>query len=70
MKKSEYPWWICERRNPQLGVYYIGYGQMSKTAAKEHEKPGYGRNTMHQYPNEEAYKARLADLKKAGESVQ
>ncbi len=67
---SKYPYWIKERHNPQLGAYYVAEGQMSKTAAKKHEGSRlYGSNYMHRFDTVEAYEARLAELKKAGESV-
>lgn len=69
-KKKQQPFWIKERHNPQLGVYYVACGQMSKTAAKNHEKPLYGSNIMHEYETEEAYQDRLAELLATGKSVQ
>lgn len=63
------PFWIKERYNPQLGVYYVGEGQMSRTAAKRHERPLYGENIMHEYPDQKAYEAKLAELRKMGKRV-
>lgn len=65
----QYPYWIKERYNPQLGTYYVAMKQMSKTAARRHEKPGYGYNVMHQYATEAEYTARLAEIKNSGERV-
>lgn len=70
MKTSNYPYWIKQRYNPQLGTYYVGCGQMSKTAAKKHEKSRYGSNTMIEFEDEIDYMERLDELKKSGESVQ
>lgn len=62
-------WWIKERYNPQLGVYHVACGQLSKTAAKAEERSLYGDNVMHAFDTEEAYNARLAELRKNGERV-
>jgi len=48
-------WWIKERHNPQLGVYYLGMGQLSDRAAKAAEKTAYGFNVMLSYDSEEEY---------------
>ena len=63
-------WYIKERHNPQLGTYYVACGQMSKAEAKRYENSLYGENVMHSFETEDAYKKRLAELRKAGESVQ
>ena len=63
-------WWIKERDNPQLGTYWVACGQLSKTAARRIEGSLYGMNLMHGYDTEEAYNARLAQLRKSGERVQ
>jgi hypothetical protein len=64
------PYWIKERHNPQLGVYYVACGQMSETAAKAYERSKYADNTMHRFDDEASYLARLAELRKDGERVQ
>lgn len=64
------PYWIKERHNPQLGVYYVACGQMSRTAAKQQEGGVYGRNYMHPYDTESTYQARLTELSEKGEKVQ
>ncbi len=46
MKKKQYPYWIKQRYNPQLGIYYVKCGQISKTAAKRFYKAIYGENVM------------------------
>ena len=66
MSEKKKPWWIKERSNPQLGVYYVEMGQMSKTEAKKHEKPLYGFNVMHRYENEGDYKDALENFKALG----
>lgn len=69
-KQSEYPFWIKERHNPQLGVYYVAEGQMSKTAARRRERGGcYGSNVMHEFPTRKAYLRRLNALREQGERV-
>lgn len=62
--------YIKERYNPQLGTYYGACGPMSKSAAKRMEKPLYGENFMHGFDTEEAYNARLSELRANGERVQ
>lgn len=63
-------YWITERHNPQLGVYYIAEGQMSGAAAKRKSNPIYGSNIVHGFETEVAYNARLKQLRKQGETVQ
>lgn len=63
-------YYIKERQNPQLGTYYVACGLLSKTAAKRKESGLYGFNIMHPFETEEAYNARLTELREAGESVQ
>jgi hypothetical protein len=62
--------YICERHNPQLGIYYIPCGQMSVRKAKDREKSLYGSNFMHGFETEKAYKAELARLEKWGNKIQ
>lgn len=64
------PWWIKERYNPQLGTYYVGCGQMSKTEAKKHEKTLYGDNAIYRFDSEELYRQEMDKLRANGESVQ
>lgn len=70
MKKKDYPFWIKQRYNPQLGVYYVGCGQMSKTAAIRMRGSLYGSNVMLRFETEGDYNARLEELKATGEKVQ
>lgn len=62
--------WIKERHNPQLGTYWVACGKMSKADARKCERPLYGFNIMHAFDSEEAYNARLDELRKAKERVQ
>jgi radical SAM superfamily enzyme YgiQ (UPF0313 family) len=63
-------YYIKERHNPQLGVYYVLMGQISKAEAKRYEKPGYGDNYMLPYDTEAEYTQAIEKLKAAGERVQ
>lgn len=67
---SKHPYWIKERHNPQLGVYYVAYGQMSKTAALRKAGSIYGSNRMLRFDTGAEYTAKLAALRKAREKVQ
>lgn len=67
---SKFPYWIKERHNPQLGIYYVGMGQLSKTAAKKCEEALYGTNYMQSYSNEADYRLKLDELKAEGKKVQ
>lgn len=69
MKRVKH-WWIRERHNPQLGVYYVAHGQMTKVAALSYEKESlYGDNRMLCFETEADYNAKIKALKDAGESV-
>lgn len=64
-------WWIKERHNPQLGVYYVACGQLSQRATREKERGSlYGSNVMHGFDTQAEYETRLAELKEKGELVQ
>lgn len=63
-------YYIKERDHPQLGTYFVACGKMSKKDAKREENQLYGYNTMHAYDTEEAYNARLVELKASGERCQ
>jgi hypothetical protein len=62
--------WIKERHNPQSGMYYVACGQLPQKRAKKMEQSLYGWNFMQGFSSEEAYKARLEQLRKKGERVQ
>ena len=68
--RNKKPFWIKERYNPQLGTYYVACGQLSKAAAKRKERSLYGENVMHSFDSEDAYKARIRELRKKGAEVQ
>jgi hypothetical protein len=62
--KREKPFWIKQRYNPQLGIYYVPCGQLSKTKAKKMENSLYGSNVMHSYPDEKTYQEALVEIQK------
>lgn len=70
VRMSKKPYWIKERYNPQLGTYYVAYGQMSKTAARKCEGSIYGNNVMRKFDSETEYNLALGLLKHEGKSVQ
>ena len=57
-------WWIKERHNPQLGVYYVGCGQLTKADAKEMEDSLYGSNHMLAFDTKNEYLERLQELER------
>ena len=48
-------WYVKERHNPQLGIYFVACGQMSKTEAKKHEESLYGANYMLPFDSKKEY---------------
>jgi hypothetical protein len=69
--KRQFKYWIKERHNPQLGVYYVASGQMSKAAAKRIEDGSlYGSDYMIDFDTKEEYEAKLHELRESGEKVQ
>lgn len=62
--------WIKERNNGQTATYFVLCGRLFKKEARAKESTLAGFNVMHSFDTEEAYKARIAELKKAGEHVQ
>ena len=62
-------YWIMERHNPQLGVYYIAMGNISAKDA-ESKSSVYGWNHMLKFDSEKEYKAKISDLIEKGERVQ
>ena len=62
--------YIKERHNPQLGVYYVPQGQITVKKAKRMEDSIYGVNIIHRFDTKEAYQAAIDRLKAAGEKVQ
>ena len=61
--------WIKERHNPQLGVYWVTCGQMKISEAKKYEKSSYGNNYMHKFKTEEEYKAKITEIISDGETL-
>jgi hypothetical protein len=61
--------WIKERYNPQLGTYYVPYGQRSKAYARKCENSLYGSALMRPFNTSEEYRARIAELIAEGLSV-
>ena len=62
--------YIKERHNPQLGVYYVGCGQLTAKEVKAYEKPLYGNNYMLKFDTKESYEFKLKELEDNGERVQ
>ena len=62
-------YWIKERHNPQLGVYYVRMGQISAREANQHDNPLYGHNILHRYETQEQYDAELTRLEREGCSI-
>jgi hypothetical protein len=62
--QSKLKWWIKERHNPQIGVYYVGLGQLSEKEAKRYKCNAYGTNTLLSFESEEEYLAKLQQLSK------
>lgn len=54
--------YIKERHNPQLDVYYIAEGQLSKAMAKRKESSLYGYNIMRSFETKDAYDAACKEL--------
>jgi hypothetical protein len=63
-------YYIKERHNPQLGVYYVACGQMSIKKAKQAERRIYGDNYMLSFDTEQEYQAKIKSLKASGERIQ
>lgn len=62
--------YIKERRNPQIGVYYVACGQLTKAKAKQAERSIYGDNFMLAFDTESAYLDCLSELRASGKHVQ
>jgi hypothetical protein len=64
-------YYIKERHNPQLGIYYVAKGQMTKKEARSIGSCSvYGYNIMLAFETEKEYLAALAGLRKDGQRVQ
>lgn len=46
-------YYIKERHNPQLGVYYVALGQLSKKEVGRKERASYGMNVVTGYTKAE-----------------
>jgi hypothetical protein len=66
---SKKKFWIKERYNPQLGVYYVPCGQLSKAAAKRKEHALYGDNIMLEFDTEDEYNAKVEELRRQKKDV-
>ena len=63
-------YWIKERHNPQLGVYYKLYGRgLTVKEAKSMGSSLYGFNYMLKYKTEAEYNNAIEKLKARGERV-
>lgn len=62
--------YVKERHNPQLGVYHVACGQLTKKAAREAEQSLYGYNNMIPFDTAKEYQAHLDYLKEKGIRVQ
>jgi hypothetical protein len=62
-------WWIKERHNPQIGLYYMAVGPLSVKDAQAMERARYGCNYMHKFAGEREYTARLEELRSQGKRV-
>jgi hypothetical protein len=64
-------WWIKERHNPQLGIYYVACEQDYTVAeALKAGNPLYGDNVMHKFLSEKEYRNEVQRLIDKGERVQ
>lgn len=64
-------YWIKERYNPQIGTYYVAYGNTYTVKdAKKAERPLYGQNIMHKFNTKEEYNEEIRRLKNESERVQ
>ena len=67
MAKRTKLFYIGERVNPQFKKsYYVAYGQLSKTAAREKENCVYGSMYMTAYETESEYNEVIENLKTEG----
>ena len=62
-------YWIKERHNPQLGVYYVPYGELDAKQAKEFNNSLYGSNVMLKFKTRKEYQEKIDALKANGERV-
>ena len=63
------PYWIKERHNFQIGIYYVACGQLLVKEAKRKEKSLYGSNIMHRFNTEQSYRTELLRLSIDGQKI-
>ena len=61
--------YILERHNPQLGVYYVAKGKLFKKEAAAYSNAGYGSNYMRSFETEEKYLQEIENLIAQGHRV-
>ena len=64
-KKGKY-YWINERHNPQIGIYYIAYGRISTAEAKKKEQSIYGQNYLHKFNTKKEYLFKIKEIEQTG----
>lgn len=62
-------YWIKERHNTQLGIYYIACGKLAAKEAKKMNHTAYGQNVMLGFDTKKEYETKIAQLVKNGHSV-
>jgi len=63
-------WWIKERHNPQLGLYYVACGQIPVKDARAMGRGSYGYNIMHKFSSASDYEEHLKQIREEGHLVQ
>ena len=61
--KQQKKWWLLERHNPQLGVYWIPLGQLARSTALARENTLYGTNYVHPFDSLKEYQEKCAELR-------
>ena len=63
-------YYIKERYNRQLGIYYVPMGKITVQGAKRWEqRTSYGTNYMRKFETEASYLAEIKRLKDSGEKI-
>ena len=60
---------IKERDNPQLGIYFVLMGKMPEKDAKKMERSAYGVNSIHRFETFKEYMIKVESLIKQGARV-
>ncbi len=55
-------YWIKERHNTQIGIYYVPLGKLSIKDAKRWGRPIYGDNYLLKFATEEEYQTKIQAL--------